>query len=206
MYFFFAVILFMSALSLAETGSAWIAVKTQAGIDLSYRYSPDLEVKASAFYPGVPEQFLLLLRDTNSVQRWLSQAKDAQLLDGSTDKHWRVYTRFQAIWPVTPRDMVTCADLFRQDSGLRIQISDCSDLVPETTDYVRIRHITAVWTLTVKAQGFELQYQGSANPGGNLPDWLVKQLTLSSLRSSFIAFKTELKRPNYQANAAEIIH
>jgi hypothetical protein len=119
-------------------------------------------------------------------------------LGGSTERHWKVYTRFKAVWPVSPRDMVTCADVLKNKESLQIQITDCSDLVPETKNYVRIREVTAVWTLTANDQGFDMQYQGSADPGGDLPKWLVRQLTLSSLRASFIAFKTELKRPAYQ--------
>lgn len=206
MHFLFAVVLTLLALPSVAEDATWTSLKTKAGISLSYRYNPTLEVKASAFYPGKPESFLLLLQDTGSVRRWLKQSQDARLLDGSTDKVWKVYTRFKAVWPVSPRDMVTCADLIKQHNSLLIEITDCSDLVPQTKDYVRIRDVKAVWTLTAKAQGFELQYQGKANPGGDLPDWLVKQLTLSSLRSSFIAFKTELKRPKYQANTTEIIH
>lgn len=194
------VLLFAVVIPAVFAEPSWTSVKSKAGIELSYRYNPTLEVKASAFYQANPESFLLLLKDTRSVRRWLKQSEEAKLLDGSTEHHWKVYTRFQSIWPVSPRDMVTCADVVRLENlSLQIRISDCSALVAETTDYVRIREVKAVWTLTPKAQGFELEYQGSANPGGELPLWLVKQLTLSSLRASFVAFKAELKRPAYQA-------
>jgi hypothetical protein len=193
------VLLLLFTLPTLAAEPEWTALKTKAGIHLSYRYNPALEVKASAFYPGQPESFLRLLKDTQSVQRWLKQSEDAKLLDGSTEHHWKVYTRFQSVWPVSPRDMVTCADVQRFNNlSVQIRISDCSELVAETTGYVRIRQMKALWTLTPRDQGFELQYQGSANPGGELPQWLVKQLTLSSLRTSFVAFKTELKRPAYQ--------
>lgn len=207
MHFLIAVVLcVVLALPAVAAEPEWISLKTKAGISLSYRYNPELEIKASAFYAGKPENFLLLLQDTKSVRRWLKQSKDAKLLDGSTEHHWKVYTRFQSVWPVSPRDMVTCADVIETKKSLLIQISDCSDLMPETKDYVRIRDVKAVWTLTAKNQGFELHYQGSANPGGELPEWLVKQLTLSSLRASFMAFKTELKRPAYQITPAEATH
>lgn len=126
-------------------------------------------------------------------------------MDGSTERHWKVYSRFKAVWPVSPRDMVTCADVIKKEKEQQIQITDCSDLVAEAKNYVRIRDVKAVWTLTAKDQGFELQYQGSADPGGELPEWLVKQLTLSSLRASFVAFKTELKRPVDKTKPIEVI-
>lgn len=198
MHFLFAVVLSLLALSAVAAEPEWTSLKTKAGISLSYRYNPELEIKANAFYPGKPESFLLLLKDTKSVRRWLKQSEDARLLDGSTEHHWKVYTRFTSVWPVSPRDMVTCADVLKNENSLLIEITDCSDLVPEAKNYVRIRDVKAVWTLTAQDQGFDMQYQGSANPGGELPKWLVKQLTLSSLRASFVAFKTELKRPAYQ--------
>lgn len=198
-------VLLVSPVSAADV--PWTSLPSKAGITLSYRYNPLLEVKAKAFYQAKPESFLLLLKDTHSIRRWLKQSQDARMLAGSTDHHWRVYTRFKSIWPVSPRDMVTCADVLRLKSQLlQIQISDCSDLVEESADYVRIRKIKALWTITVQKQGFELEYQGSANPGGNLPDWLVKQLTLSSLRASFLAFNTELHRPAYQLNTKQTTH
>lgn len=203
MHFLFAVVLSLLALPAVAAEPEWTSLKTKAGISLSYRYTPELEVKASAFYQGKPESFLLLLKDTKSVRRWLKQSKDAKLLDGSTEHHWKVYTRFQSVWPVSPRDMVTCAEVLKKENSLLIEITDCSDLVPEAKNYVRIRDVKAVWTLTVKDQGFDMQYQGSADPGGELPKWLVKQLTLSSLRASFVAFKTELKRPAYQAKPTQ---
>ncbi|MBU1619402.1 MAG: hypothetical protein KJ556_07555 [Gammaproteobacteria bacterium] len=206
MHFLFAVVLSLLALPSVVAEPVWTSLKTKAGISLSYRYNPELEVKAKAFYPGKPESFLLLLKDTKSVRRWLKQSQDARLLDGSTEHHWKVYTRFQSVWPVSPRDMVTCADVSKKDKSLLIQITDCSDLVPEAKNYVRIRNVKAVWILTAKDQGFDMQYQGSANPGGELPQWLVRQLTLSSLRASFVAFKTELKRPAYQAKATQATH
>ena len=203
MHFLFAVVLSLLALPAVAAGSEWTSLKTKAGISLSYRYTPELEVKASAFYQGKPESFLLLLKDTKSVRRWLKQSEDARLLDGSTEHHWKVYTRFQSVWPVSPRDMVTCADVIKKEKEQQIQITDCSDLVAEAKNYVRIRDVKAVWTLTPRDQGFVIEYQGSANPGGELPKWLVKQLTLSSLRASFVAFKTELKRPAYQEKATQ---
>mgnify|MGYP006160711445 CR=1 FL=1 len=207
MHFLFAVVLSLLALPAVAAGSEWTSLKTKAGISLSYRYTPELEVKASAFYQGKPESFLLLLKDTKSVRRWLKQSEDAKLLDGSTEHHWKVYTRFQSVWPVSPRDMVSCADVHQlNDLSLQIRINDCANLVAEQQDYVRIRDVRAQWTLTSKKSGFELEYQGSADPGGNLPAWLVKQLTLSSLHASFVAFKTELKRPEYQLNTAQATH
>lgn len=203
MHFLFAVVLCLMVLPATAEEATWTSLKTKAGISLSYRYNPELEVKAKAFYPGKPESFLLLLKDTKSVRRWLKQSKDARLLPGSTEHHWKVYTRFQSVWPVSRRDMVTCADVSKTKKSLLIKITDCSDLVPQTKDYVRIRNVDAVWTLTARAHGFDMQYQGSANPGGDLPDWLVKQLTLSSLRASFMAFKTELKRPAYRVETTE---
>lgn len=206
MHFLFAAVLSLLALQAAAEEPDWVQLKTKAGIQLSYRYNPALEVKASAFYAGKPESFLLLLQDTASVRRWLKQSKDATLLIGSTQKHWQVYTRFQSVWPVSPRDMVTCADIKTfENLSTEIRISDCTALVAETPDYMRIHDVKALWTLTPGDQGFELQYQGSANPGGDLPAWLVRQLTLSSLRASFIAFKTELQRPKYQTKTAEVI-
>lgn len=208
MHFLCVVVLWLLALHSAAAEPTWTSLKTKAGISLSYRYNTSfdnkrLEVKASAFYPGKPESFLLLLKDTKSMQRWLKQSEDARLLDGSTERHWKVYTRFQSVWPVSPRDMVTCANVIRKENKLVVQINDCSELVPEAKNYVRIRDVKAVWTLTAKDQGFDMQYQGSANPGGELPEWLVKQLTLSSLRASFVAFKTELKRPAYQIKSTQ---
>lgn len=208
MHFLCAVVLWLLALHSAAAEPTWTSLKTKAGISLSYRYNTSfdnkrLEVKASAFYPGKAESFLLLLKDTKSVQRWLKQSEDARLLDGSTESHWKVYTRFQSVWPVSPRDMVTCANVIRKENKLVVQINDCSELVPEAKNYVRIRDIKAVWTLTTRDQGFDMQYQGGANPGGELPKWLVKQLTLSSLRASFVAFKTELKRPAYQIKSTQ---
>lgn len=193
------ILLVLMTLPVTAAEAPWVSLTTKAGISLSYRYTPQLEVKAKAFYPGHPESFLLLLQDTKSVRRWLKQSQDARLLDGSTEHHWKVYTRFTSVWPVSPRDMVTCADVIRKDQSLLIKITDCSELMPETKNYVRIRHVKAVWTLTPQNQGFDMQYQGSADPGGDLPEWLVRQLTISSLRASFMAFKTELKRPAYQA-------
>jgi len=205
MNFLFAAVLSLLALQVTAEEPDWIQLKSKAGIQLSYRYNPVLEVKARGFYPGKPGSFLLLLRDTASVQRWLKQSKDATLLEGSTTTDWQVYTRFQSIWPVSPRDMVTCATIKTvENQSTEIRISDCSNLVAETPDYVRIHEVNALWTLTPGDKGFELQYQGSANPGGNLPAWLVKQLTLSSLHASFIAFKTELQRPQYQVKTAEV--
>lgn len=205
----FLLVLVLSAMMVVPAVAAepeWTALKTKAGISLSYRYAPALELKASAFYQGTPDAFLLLLKDTKSVRRWLKQSQDATLMTGSTDNHWKVYTRFSSVWPVSPRDMVTCADVQRQKNlTLHIDISDCSDLVAESNEYVRIRDVKARWTLIPDDQGFELQYQGSADAGGDLPDWLVKQLTLSSLRSSFVAFKTELKRPAYQVKTSQTI-
>lgn len=203
MHFLFAVVLCVLIAMPAAAEPAWVSLKTKTGISLSYRYTPELEVKANAFYQAKPESFLLLLKDTKSVRRWLKQSEDAKLLDGSTEHHLKVYTRFTSVWPVSPRDMVTCADVSHTEKSLLIKITDCSNLVPEAKNYVRIREVKALWTLTAQNQGFELQYQGSANPGGDLPEWLVRQLTLSSLRASFVAFQTELKRPAYQGKATQ---
>jgi hypothetical protein len=101
------------------------------------------------------------------------------------------YNRIGSPWPVSDRDVVLRSTRENLDGGgIRMEFrSIADDEIPVKRGVVRMPRLVGSYDLTPVEGGTRVIYTVDSDPGGSLPNWLVKQasknlpyLTLKNLR------------------------
>lgn len=193
-------LLLLWLLPLGVQAEPWRSYKHKDGIHVEYRrlQSSLLEIRAQVRVQSLNGAFLHLLNDTAAISQWVENAERVELL-GSPEPHSNiVHTYFHAVWPVSSRDMVT-QSVWTQasDGSIQLQVSDLGQQYPAVKGYVRMREVQSRWTLTPDAEGgLLIQYQGQADPAGNLPHFIVNRVALKAMFNTFANLVRVL--PQYQ--------
>lgn len=187
-------------LPLCLTAEDWSGYKQQDGVTVEYRRHSDgvLEIRAQLTLKSLTGAFLHLLNDTAAISDWVANAKRVEILASPASNTNIVHTYFSAIWPVSPRDMVTQSIWTQNTDGvLYLRVTDLGGQYPHTDGYMRMQQVEALWTLTPLADGsLHIQYQGQADPAGKVPGFIANKIALRSSWQTFSALKNVLT--NYQ--------
>ena len=189
------------SVAVAADATQWQQYKTVGATSVEYRYNTDklLEVRAQTEVNATTAAFLHLLEDTANISKWAANTEKAQLLGQPDANTHIVHTYFTAIWPVSKRDMVT-QSVWQQDAGsgvLTMVVTDMGQHYPAVKGYVRMQQVEGRWTLTPLAAGrLKIQYQGQADPAGQLPHFIGDKVALKSVLKTFQQLQQVL--PAYQ--------
>ncbi|WP_199608649.1 START domain-containing protein [Flocculibacter collagenilyticus] len=206
-------ILCKSPNSLAETASGWSLYKETESITVWYQPSEKnkslYKVKAETRTNASLSAFVNLLNDVSNATRWIDNVQSVTVLQGNlinnNDKAVKfeniVHTKFNAIWPVSERDMVTHS-IIEQDKESKvviIHVDDWGNRIAQEQGYVRMKHVTAKWSIVPAENGqVIIRYVGFADPAGNVPLWLVNRFALISIYNTFVNLTEQVKSANYQ--------
>ncbi len=159
-----------------------------------------LQVKVQLDYQGSMSAFLQVLADTNNAALWLHNVAQVSLLAKPSLYEDLVYTRFNAPWPLTERELVSCSEWQQQgDLTFNMQVWDCADLHPDNPGKLRLRGFSAHWQLKPLPDArVRLIYTGIADAGGKVPRFLSDPVALSSSWKSFLALQQQLQLATYQ--------
>ena len=184
-----ACLIFYGALALAQPND-WRLYKTAGDVLVEYRRDANnlLEIRAKTRVSSKVEAFKSLLEDTANIDKCVCNADKAELISHPDADTNIVHTYFSAMWPVSDRDMVTKSVWTqRKESGeLTLNVQDVGADYPRAKGYIRMQLVQAQWTLTPQPDGSLLiNYQGQADPAGNLPHFLADKVALKSIFTTF---------------------
>ncbi len=121
---------------------------------------------------------LAILADFDHHCEWMHGCKQARLLKTFDRYHRLSYNRTEAPWPVSDRDVVLDSQVKVDPEKHRVTIhfkGVSNPLKPEVEDVVRMVRLRGYYRLTALGPNkTEVQYQVDADPGGSLPDWVVR--------------------------------
>ena len=189
--------LFGLAFSIVSTSLAaedWHLEKSQGPVQV-YTRTPALkqhnvdyqEILARTFVSAAPQAFVDLLETTDKAPDWIDNCLQVKLLSKTSAHINIVQSTFAAPWPLQNRDIVTQSTMRNVDEKIIISINDQGNAWPLQKNTVRMKHVTGQWTISPTENGStEITYQGSGHPSGNIPDWLAKQVLVSSTFKTFI--------------------
>jgi hypothetical protein len=178
----------------------WELYKDRQQVKVEYRRLDNslLEIRAQVQVTSGIGAFLHLLKDTAAIGRWVENAERVEILGSAAPHSNIVHTYFSAIWPVSPRDMVTQSVWSQDPEGvLRLLVTDMGQHYPLVPGYVRMQQVKSQWTLTPLAGGkLRIQYQGQADPAGKIPHFIVNRVALNAMFTSLQRLMVVL--PDYQ--------
>jgi hypothetical protein len=193
-----------AGLASAADDEPWREVLDKDGIRVSQRLSSGRsmpEFRSVAEIPASRWHVLAVVVDVPNQPRWMHRLSEASVLHAEAPFSAIFYLRMDLPWPISDRDVVVESDTGfpGEDVSLtRFARTTHADRKP-VEGVVRMPRLRGHYRLTALApERTRVEYQVDADPGGNLPRWLVTRIsrddpwyTLKDLRERVAATRGE---------------
>ena len=174
------VVLF-GALPVSVLAGDWEVIASRDGIVVSRRAVAGRafpELRAVGVVAGTPYEVLAVLIDVPAYVEWLPdcvESKPVRMIDT-----WRsvIYTRTDVPWPIADREVVVENVVSFIDPPSKVKVAFAAVTAPDVrrgAGTVRMDHATGSYAIEAIDRGHSrVQYEIDADPGGTLPDWLIR--------------------------------
>lgn len=133
-------------------------------------------IKVECTLEGTYDKLLAVLNKPDHFKEWVYNNKTGYMLKQNNLNDYYYYTETYLPWPATNRDAVEHLKVTRDSLNKFLQITADSEpgYIPEKKGKIRVPHSSIKWYVTAPAPGtINIEYTFEAEPGGNLPAWLV---------------------------------
>ncbi|MGD8862159.1 MAG: START domain-containing protein [Myxococcales bacterium] len=174
----------------------WYVVERDDGVVISAYERPDEVIplmRGSGEIDAGLYTVAAVLRDADAHADWMAHTVASRLLERSGDFDFTFYQRLGAPWPVSHRDAVLAVrGRFEPKEGLLVtRFRNVEDpRVPPRKDVVRMPRLRGEYRLQALASDrTQVTLLIDADPGGALPDWLVKAVTRAMPRDMIVSLR-----------------
>ena len=159
----------------------WEVIASSDGIVVSRRAVAGRafpELRAVGEVAGTPYEVLAVLIDVPAYVEWLPdcvESKSVRTIDA-----WRsiIYTRTDVPWPIADREVVVDNVVSFIDPPSKVTMAFAAVPAPDVRrgrGTVRMEHAAGFYAIEAIDGGHSrVQYEIDADPGGTLPDWLIR--------------------------------
>ncbi len=160
-------------------GNDWVLKKDKDHITVYTRKKADSDYKELKCVSTVKTSLsaiVKMLTDVDDYTDWIFHCESSKVVKKVNDAELYYYQLTSAPFPVSDRDMVAHLIITQDSKSKKVTVTaDAAEgLVPEKDDIVRIKKFHSSYTLIPKEKGMvEIDYEMGADPGGNIPAWLV---------------------------------
>jgi hypothetical protein len=125
---------------------------------------------------------LSVFNDVNAATEWMDSCNGSYVLEDLGERDKVVYNRTHAPWPVSDRDAIlrNAVTFDEQDHRVRLDFWSVEDQkAPPVKGVVRMPFLRGHWYFWPEGDGSRtrIEYQVHANPGGQLPEWMVNYVS-----------------------------
>jgi len=199
----FIIILLFWGPSLLRAQDDWRLKTDKDGIAVYTKLFPDSKFKAirvDVELDATLSQLVAVILDVNTGAEWVYSTKSSVLLKQVSPSELYYYSEVSIPWPAANRDFIAQLKAVQDPHTKVVTIYGpvFPDYLPEKKDIVRVRHSEGKWVITpVGSHHVKVEYTLRADPGGDLPAWLVNMFVTKGPYESFRKLKEQLKKPVY---------
>ncbi len=125
---------------------------------------------------------------------WQYNTTESRVLTKINDSEFIYYTKIEAPWPVTDRDMVVHLTIKRTPNQLVIRANSITGMIPLQANYIRVPSSHSQWIISKRSsKNLQVMYQMQIDPGGYIPVWLVNWVCAQGPYQSFKKLKEQLE-------------
>lgn len=196
------IILFFGGLS-ARAQDDWKLRTQKEGISIFTRTFPDSKFKAikvECELDATLSQVTAVILDVNTGAEWVYSTKSSVLLKQVSPSELYYYSEVSIPWPASNRDFIAQLKAVQDPASHVVTVYGpvFPDYLPVKKDIVRVRHSEGKWVLMPLGQRrVKIIYTLRADPGGDLPAWLVNMFVTKGPLESFKKLKEHIKKPVY---------
>ena len=209
-----SLLLFLLATMLAAPSAAkpgWSVVKQEGGVTVWMLQEAGKRlplIRARTRVAAEPAEVLAVIRDVDASCAWAGRCMVSRLLhrDGP---HTRLYSRRSAPWPITDRDFELLATTKAIDGGrlLRVEFRQAVKArTPLPSGVVRMPVMRGHYQLRAADGGTDVELQIEADPGGWIPDWILRWTAKNGPFASLSGLRKRVPkvRGRYAKDVAEL--
>lgn len=174
--------------------SEWKLAKSGDGIEIYTRNRAEDKIKefrATTTVQQPLKRIENLLEDVEAYPTWQDNCEESEVIERIDNK--TVIARYTSStpFPFSDRDVVLKMTKQHQaDGSMVFQIENAADAIEERDKFVRIPRAGGLWELEPNGDAETLvTYQFYADPGGNVPNWLVNMFIVQGPYNSFKQMK-----------------
>ena len=169
----------------------WKLTKDKDGIRVFESETPRSNfksIKVECTLAGTYDKLISVLSNVEHHKDWVYNNKTAYIIKRITPYDFYYYTETSIPWPMSNRDDVVHLKIMRDSLPrfLRITANGESNIIPEKSGKVRVVYTSITWYVTMPTpRSVSIVYTFQADPGGNLPAWLVNSFADKGPYESF---------------------
>ncbi|RYU91949.1 lipid-binding protein [Mucilaginibacter terrigena] len=201
---FFAVLLLCITFATASAQNKWTLKSDKDGIKIYTSPVENSKFKALRIecnFQSTLTQMVAALLDLKTRTEWIYHTKSIHLVKEVSPTDLYYYSEISLPWPAQNRDFVAHL-VTKQNEETKVVTMDgpvASGLVPEKDGIVRVKSSLSQWVIVpLNKNEVKVEYTIAAEPGGNIPAWLVNMFASEGPTQSFKALKLQLKKAQYK--------
>ena len=198
----------------------WETVIERSGIHVSERWDKSKALPAFRGQVTLDSDIwsiLSILQDTPRSHEWVHRCMESRQLERHGLTHYVIYNRTDAPWPFQDRDVVVASTVTIPEGAneifIRIESTD-HPAAPTPDDTTRMPYLLGHYRLKMLTPLTTwVEYQIDADPGGDLPRWLIRLATkdlpfktLDGLRSRVATVAQEERYKTIAAQFRALYH
>jgi hypothetical protein len=208
-FFSFGLLLFAFVFCSAQDD--WKLKSDKDGIKSYSRRSADSKlnsIKVESDFLASSSRFVSVILDVASYDDWIYGSKSTHLVKQVSATELYYYSEVKFPWPAVNRDFVSHITV-NQDAHskiITINATNVSGWEPLKENIVRIERSVAKWIIKPKGkEEVSVIYELQADPGGDLPIWLINGFSSTGIIATFKNLRTWLTKKEPVVNAASFI-
>lgn len=182
----------------------WTRLLTKNGIEVSKRSEPKRELpsfKGVGIVNGNMYQILAVLRDGKRRREWMSKSGVTRVLSRKSVFEAISYQQTLAPWPVSDREVVMHTNVYLKREPLEMiaTFDDVKWTKPirgiDRDKFVLMPYLRGYWRLVPKGENrTEVTYMVNTDPGGLLPNWVIRRVTKDIPYWTLMGLRKQVKR------------
>jgi len=177
----------------------WKLSKNKKGIKvytLKVNSSKLNDSRATTLVNSTIDKVLEKLNDVLNHYRWMDKIGRSNILERVSDHEFYAYYVAKSPWPVLDRDIIAHYKIEEQSPGtVLLSIVGAPNFIPKKRNKVRIKDLVSSWLISDEGEGqVSIVYQHHADPGGNVPEWLVNTAAEENPYNTLLGLIKQLKK------------
>jgi hypothetical protein len=183
----------------AFSQSNWKLTRDQDGIKVFQADVPNSNynnIKVECTVPGTYDKLISVLTNLGTYKNWVYQNKSGYILKKVSPTEFYIYTETYVPWPLENRDVVSYMKIERDKDERYLKVTQVSvpNFIPPKPGKVRVPKSNVTYYVTkVSPNTIHISYILEAEPGGEVPGWLVNNFADRGPYESFRKLREILK-------------
>lgn len=186
----FLLLAFITTTTFSYSQTDWEKTTERDGVSLylkDYPGSGIKQVKAIKTFNTTLDKMEKVLTDIDGYEKWAYNYNNTKILKTENGAIY-YHTEIETPWPLDNRDVIIKFTITKSDGKLQTKSSAVTGVIPEEDNFIRMTHYEGSWEMVQKGDKVETTMIIHAEPGGDMPEWLINMFLEDGPIDSLLKF------------------